>query len=313
VGEERRPEFVIATNPAYRRQNVGYLMDAAAALGIPGFNDGGSTYKYKRPNANAPHTAPLTRPPFKIGAKSYGSIKELIEWSENEYNRTLAYYQNEIDAGRASVLPYDTLRGDLLRTQQLNFNLGASIQNRIKALRNEKQKAEDTIKDKKSSKKEVSKAKEKKKDATEKIRELKKELRLDLPQALAEIQTALDSNATEKLTGGGGAGGGAAAQEFGLSQARYDLFRSFAGNIVGGGSLGGMTFAGPSGVFSGGFNPRTSAAIASTSPKGGGTSTVQTAAGAGGKTVNITNNYQEQPTDPHTWSKQVAWEAGAAF
>jgi hypothetical protein len=43
VGEEARPEFVIATNPAYRDRNLRYLAMAAAALGtsIEGFAGGG--------------------------------------------------------------------------------------------------------------------------------------------------------------------------------------------------------------------------------------------------------------------------------
>ena len=42
VGEENRPEYVIATNPAYRKQNIGYLRMAAQALGVvPGFQRGG--------------------------------------------------------------------------------------------------------------------------------------------------------------------------------------------------------------------------------------------------------------------------------
>jgi hypothetical protein len=31
-----------------------------------------------------------------------------------------------------------------------------------------------------------------------------------------------------------------------------------------------------------------------------------------GKVVNVTNNYQEPPADPHTWSKQLEWEVGVA-
>lgn len=43
VGEENRPEFVIATNPRYRKANLQYLRMAAGALGVtPGFAGGGS-------------------------------------------------------------------------------------------------------------------------------------------------------------------------------------------------------------------------------------------------------------------------------
>lgn len=50
VGEEapQHDEFVIATNPRYRRENMGYLVQAAAALGIPGFKKGGRPPKPKK-------------------------------------------------------------------------------------------------------------------------------------------------------------------------------------------------------------------------------------------------------------------------
>lgn len=43
VGEENRPEVVIATNPSYRKKNVAHWMQAARMLGIPGFASGGIT------------------------------------------------------------------------------------------------------------------------------------------------------------------------------------------------------------------------------------------------------------------------------
>lgn len=47
VGEEHKKEYVIATNPAYRKANKGYLAMAARDLGyalVPGFAGGGSSY-----------------------------------------------------------------------------------------------------------------------------------------------------------------------------------------------------------------------------------------------------------------------------
>jgi hypothetical protein len=47
VGEENRPEFVIATNPAYRKANLEYLSMAAAALKapmVPAFAGGGEPH-----------------------------------------------------------------------------------------------------------------------------------------------------------------------------------------------------------------------------------------------------------------------------
>lgn len=43
VGEEapKHPEYVLATNPAYRQRNVGLWQQAGSALGVPGFAQGG--------------------------------------------------------------------------------------------------------------------------------------------------------------------------------------------------------------------------------------------------------------------------------
>lgn len=49
VGEENRTEYVIATNPAYRKNNIQYWADAGRALGIPGFKTGGKNGKEKNP------------------------------------------------------------------------------------------------------------------------------------------------------------------------------------------------------------------------------------------------------------------------
>lgn len=43
TGEENQNEIVLATNPAYRKQNIDYWMQAGGMLGIPGFAKGGIT------------------------------------------------------------------------------------------------------------------------------------------------------------------------------------------------------------------------------------------------------------------------------
>lgn len=50
VGEEapQHPEWVIATNPAYRKANVGYWMQAGRDLGVPGFAQGGPIARASR-------------------------------------------------------------------------------------------------------------------------------------------------------------------------------------------------------------------------------------------------------------------------
>jgi hypothetical protein len=72
-----------------------------------------------------------------------------------------------------------------------------------------------------------------------------------------------------------------AAQMVLLSEARRDLYKAFSSNLI-------------SQVPTGTLAP-------------GGSTTYN-----GGTTVNVTNNFQEQPADPHTWSAGVAWELQAA-
>jgi hypothetical protein len=121
-----------------------------------------------------------------------------------------------------------------------------------------------------------------------------------------------------------------------LSQARQDLYKQFGSNNAPLAALG-TTIAGRPGAslgmpnFSfGGAIQSSNAAIRTISSGGGssfagvaggstsgGTVGGQTAAAGGGTMggdtiVNVTNNFQTQPTDPHTWSKGLAYELKAA-
>jgi hypothetical protein len=66
-----------------------------------------------------------------------------------------------------------------------------------------------------------------------------------------------------------------------LSEARRDLYKAFSNNLI-------------TQVPAGTLAPQTSTTY------------------NGGTTVHVTNNFQEPPADPHTWSAGVAWELQAA-
>lgn len=161
-------------------------------------------------------------------------------------------------------------------------------------------------------------------------------------EAAAEAATATAQEvAGAQGGGGGGAGGGGVsdpgspsepqlsygAQTMIRDTERANLLREYGGNAYST-SPGG---AGPAGVAGGGMqtNPaymnsgsRTTGGMArsmamggygggySTSPSSGGGST---APSGGDKTINITNNYQTQPENPHLWSEGMAFEANNAF
>lgn len=72
-----------------------------------------------------------------------------------------------------------------------------------------------------------------------------------------------------------------AAQMVLLSEARRDLYKAFSNNFI-------------SQVPAGTLAPQPSSVY------------------NGGTTVNVTNNFQEPPADPHTWSAGVSWELQAA-
>jgi chemotaxis protein histidine kinase CheA len=130
VGEENRPEFVIATNPAYREKNVAHWMQAAKALGIPGFATGGVTtddtiddVEFVQARANAPkHDVSMNDPgePPKL-IKPQGKGRSGKKKSAN----LMANVLDTFEAGR------DTL-GRMLRVAEGNVEDPGSYVDEVK-------------------------------------------------------------------------------------------------------------------------------------------------------------------------------------
>jgi len=322
VGEENRPEYVIATNPAYRRENVQYLRQAATALNVPmvpGFATGGSTGDdIKKPSGNA--SIPKERKQAKKQAPGlYKFYKErLIPWSENETTATRTRMDRLVTRGEGT-LNFEALKSDVARTIKYYENLQTILGFLIASRNDTIQKSTNALKPKnlkglsKDKKKEKQReAKSKRRDARQQRYDFITEKNVTIPDTLAQLYAQLDDLQDEKegFTGGGQTEAQGAVA---LSQARYNLLQQFGSNVVGTGALGGMSFARAVGAPSlAGFTAPAAATAAgssvgsTTSVRGFGTAT---GAPAAGKTVSITNNYQEPPPDPHTWSKQVEWEA----
>jgi hypothetical protein len=105
---------------------------------------------------------------------------------------------------------------------------------------------------------------------------------------------------------------------------RYELFKQFGSNVAGAYSapasgmpvvpgapiVGGSSSSGPSFYASGGSSSSGPMGLASGAPRAGGYA-APAAAVAGGKTVNQTINISEPPPDPHSFTKQLGWEAAA--
>lgn len=310
VGEENRPEFVIATNPSYRRENIGYLQQAAAALNVslvPAFGKGGRPKKKNPPKNLAPagaHDVPFPSVrPKQVGGR-YNWLKQfIIPWSETETDRTRAIQDDRLARGLITVLPYDTLIADIDRTldyyTQLENLAGKRREQGSRLKRHKGRKNKD---------------KNKRQRGRAMFADALTTLYNEIPQARNSLEAAKAELLLER--DGFGAGGQTPAQgAVALSAERYNLMQQFGSNVVGTGALGGMSFARAAGTPSlAGFTSPAAAATAGSSV--GSTTSVRgyTAGGgmgapAAGKTVSITNNYQEPPPDPHTWSKQVEWEA----
>jgi hypothetical protein len=104
---------------------------------------------------------------------------------------------------------------------------------------------------------------------------------------------------------------------------RYELFKQFGSNVAGAYSapasgmpvvpgapvVGGSSSSGPNFYSAGGSSSSGPMGLSSGAPRAAG---YAAAAGAGGgKTVNQTINISEPPPDPHSFTKQLGWEAAA--
>lgn len=114
-----------------------------------------------------------------------------------------------------------------------------------------------------------------------------------------------------------------AEQTAGVNQARYELFKSMASNLVGGGfSAFGESAIGAAGLsaLAGGRAPSLAQTLADTravaagvaaSPQYAPSAAGATAVGQGDTIVNQTNNFPTPPPDPHTFARGVAYDLSA--
>jgi hypothetical protein len=328
TGEENRKEWVIASNPAYRISNLGYLAAAAAELGmglIPGFALGGSVGNSK----------PANNKPFKRGRMSqYDYLHRLINWSDTDFGLD----QSALDSDVArKLIPkdkthyYDPLTNDIDRSVQWYKELQALLAKQMKHT-NKKLKRDSRIA--RSAKKEASQIdgtgkeaknkrdhlrnkaqrfKGKAKNEKQRLQGLQAEYNFDNPQAMRALLLQKQGLMDERdgfTDTGGSEPDSPGAQAFGANQAMRDMFKSFSSNIisVGGAQAGGQGMFGPS-VGSSQYNP-----LGTTSqlPPGFGTGGFPSNPGVmspGGNTVN--NYFSAPPPDPHTWTQQQQFELEA--
>lgn len=315
VGEENRTEFVIATNPAYRQNNLQYWAEAGAALGIPGFARGAVIG-----SGNAKPLKPKS--PGQIG--KYEWLKKMISWSETETGNTRSMMEAQLARGAISQLDYGALLSDVTRTEELYLDLNDQLlamsdtakrrarkginksKNKPKRAKYPKGEAGDKSFDRDLRAWEKNQQKEK--DNKQKLRDFYQE-RIDIGQSLDAIQIQKMELENERDTGGPLGVSPGVTEAINLLAGGYALQQQFGSNMFGGSASigGGGSFIAPGGTLPA-APPTENVGAAGASPRMGGPG----AAAAGGKTVNITNNYQEQPADPHTWSKNLAWEVGVA-
>lgn len=169
TGEEPgHPEYVIATNPAYRESNERYLESAAGDLGyevIPAYAKGGSKKKSGSGSGSsaAKKSGPGKKPP-SISHRTHHYIKtsklndkalvneqhgleKASENAENAYNTELDHEEREIAAGRLDNWNYSMLRGfkqTVASSQQQLHN--KTIPNLIGKIQNQQTRAEDALK-----------------------------------------------------------------------------------------------------------------------------------------------------------------------
>lgn len=147
-------------------------------------------------------------------------------------------------------------------------------------------------------------------------------------KALENRITAIKDNAKDRETGTGGPDTPFGVQLGALDKTRYDVWQQFAGNILpgGAGSPAGAIPGGPLGgtgssALPGGGSmaaPVTTPSFYRSAASGGmpgaasaGAAPGGAAAGGGNTTVKQVINISEPPPDPHSFSKQLGWEAAA--
>jgi hypothetical protein len=281
VGEENRPEYVIATNPAYRKNNVKYWMQAGAALGIPGFADGGMT-------AGIAGKKPGKKPPVPLKKRGIAALEKAYRQTHFKIDRQTqlaALHRREEDLRQQKGMAFRTARVQtpLQRVydaqkylKQVLFHLVSEYGDAIKKVGSS------------------SLGKKKKEERLKELRGKRGEyLREKKNQDIAIGNALVDLNEFKNEVATGGMAGPSADVTAALTL--------LSGNYALGMQYGSNMFRASAGIGS------TTGVIAP-----GGSEQRSAGAASRGKVVNVTNNYQEPPADPHTWSKQLEWEVGVA-
>jgi len=134
--------------------------------------------------------------------------------------------------------------------------------------------------------------KDKRKQAKSDLNDMKQEYFVDNRQALSNLRLDRAELTAESTTGAGFAVNPGILEALSYGQQQYALGQAYGSNMLSGAAyVGGANVTAAMGSQSNGTAPRS---------------------GGSGRSVTITNNYQEPPSDPHTWSKQLAWEVGVA-
>lgn len=165
-------------------------------------------------------------------------------------------------------------------------------------------------------------------DANTMAGQFSRELNQSLPGQMYSLDTTIDrwkairDGKLPDPSESGGSGGSSTpmgVQLAALDQARYDAFNQFAGNVgapfgsIPGGALGGTTppgLVGASAPSGGILTPNFYRAKAGGSAAAGTPTTTAAPTGGGQTIVNQEINISEPPPDPHSFSKQLGWEAG---
>lgn len=382
VGEENRREYVIATNPAYRQNNVGYLAAAADEFGYR-LETAAAGLSHKQIKKSKKHFNKTTAPKKAKAptAEALGKTRTDYDWVRGEITRYDTAGSNErtrqdqeIDAGRMTAYDKSALLAPYTAEQGLYATLRSTIGEMIKGLRaslgtqmgvdkgisdkelkNFKDRVTDLKKnpvkekrDKKgnvTNKSEVAKyadrlrlaennladaqrrdkaAKSKTPGLKDQIAQLERELTQQIPgeeAALANTISAINDAKANLPSNSGSDETPIGIQIGAFDKARYDFMNQFSSNTIGasgafGGPGGGSTSApayygaasGAGGDGTAGAGP---AALLSSSDGAGTLSGMSNGAGRGGVVQNIT--IAEAPPNPHIFTQEMAWEAGAAF
>lgn len=140
VGEQapRHPEYVIATNPAYRSSNEQYLEDAAGEFGyelIPAFKKGGKKGKGKGGGSSAPPYKPQSHKHWKVHNHKFApkSVEELntaegtLQNLEGKFNAELTREEQQIAHGKRKEYDFGLLKGFLSHEETIQRNIIGQI------------------------------------------------------------------------------------------------------------------------------------------------------------------------------------------